>query len=95
MINPEILKNENTSYLNWDTLKRELSVRFAEIRVAQHAFMLLRLVKQERHEHVQIYAESSLSIAEQEYEGVQDALVAEGQLVGFCIDGRYSDRLKL
>ena len=81
--------------VTWDTLKRELSLRFAEISDAKHAFMLLRQVKQERHEHVQIYAESSLSIAEQEYEGVQDALVAEGQLAGFCIDGLYSDRLKL
>ena len=81
--------------VTWDTLKRELSVRFAKISDAQHAFMLLRQVKQERHEHVQIYAESSLSIAEQEYKGVQDALVTEGQLVGFFIDGRYSDRLKL
>ena len=38
---------------------------------------------------------NSLSIAEKEYEGVQDALVTEDQLVGFFIDGRYSDRLKL
>jgi hypothetical protein len=57
--------------------------------------MLLRQVKQERNENVQVYAERLLSLAEQAYKGVQDARVTEGQLVGFFTDGLYSDRLKI
>jgi hypothetical protein len=67
----------------WDVLKAELAKRFADISDAQPPFMLLRKVKQERNENVQVYAEHLLSLAEQAYEGAQDAQVAEGQLVGF------------
>ena len=81
--------------LTWDILKHELSVRFAEITDSQHAFMALRNVKQEKNENVQIYAERLLSLAEQAYEGADNARVTEQQLVGFFVDGLYSDRLKL
>ena len=79
----------------WGALKAELAKRFADISDAQHAFTLLRQVRQERNENVQIYAERLLSLAEQAYEGAQDARVTEGQLVGFFTDGLYSDRLKI
>jgi hypothetical protein len=36
-----------------------------------------------------------LSLAEQAYEGAEDARVTEGQLIGFFTDGLYSDRLKI
>ncbi|XP_062620135.1 uncharacterized protein LOC134281720 [Saccostrea cucullata] len=81
--------------VEWDTLKAELSMRFAEITDSQHAFMLLRQVKQEKFENVQIFAERLLSIAEEAYQGAQDMRVTENQLVGFFVDGLYSDRLKI
>lgn len=56
---------------------------------AQHAFMLLRRVKQENNEHVQINAEGLLSLAKQAYG------ITEIQLVPFIIDGLNSDQLKL
>ena len=56
---------------------------------AQHAFMLLRRVKQENNENVQIYAERLFSLDEQAHG------VTEIQLVGYFIDGLNSDRLKL
>jgi predicted DsbA family dithiol-disulfide isomerase len=79
----------------WDALKAELAKRFADISDAQHAFTLLRQVKQERNERVQVYAERLLSLAEQAYEGAQDAQVTESHLIGFFTDGLYSDRLKI
>lgn len=75
--------------VSWDALKTELSQRFADVTDTQHAFMLLRRVKQENNENVQIYAGRLLSLAEQAHG------VTEIQLVGFFIDGLNSDRLKL
>ena len=50
---------------NWDQLKAELSGRFAEITDPQHAFTLLRKVKQKPDENVQLYAERLLALAEE------------------------------
>lgn len=58
---------------------------FTKISDSQHAFMLLRQVKYERHENVQIYAERLLSLANHANEDVQYARVTEGQLLGFFI----------
>lgn len=55
---------------------------------AQHAFMLLKRVKQENNENVQIYAERLFSLDEQAHG------VTEIQRVGYFIDGLNSDRLK-
>lgn len=74
--------------VSWDALKTELSQKFADVTDAQHAFMLLRRVKQENNENVQ-NAERLLSLAEKAHG------VTEVQLVGFFIDGLNSDRLKL
>ena len=46
----------------WNALKAELAKRFADISDAQHAFTLLRQVKQERNENVQVYAAGRTSI---------------------------------
>ncbi len=86
---------KNDPNIAWDDLKQELAIRFAEISDPQHAFMVLKTVKQKKDENVQIFAERLLSLAEQAYEGAAAAVVTEGQLVGFFIDGLYSDRLKL
>ena len=72
----------------WDELKNELAQRFAEFTDSEHAFMLLRRVKQTENENVQIFAERLFSLAEQA-QGV-----TETQLVGICGDGLYSDRLR-
>lgn len=82
----------------WPDLKRELTRRFAEITDAQHAFMLLRNVKQTAGESVQLYAERLLNLSEEAYEGLEqdrNAAAIERQLVGFFIDGLAYDYLKM
>jgi hypothetical protein len=79
----------------WDALKAELAKRFADVSDAQHAFTLLRQIKQERNENIQVYVEHLLSLAEEAFEDTQDARVTEGQLIGFFTNGLYSDRLKI
>ena len=53
----------------WDQLKTELTARFAEITDPQHAFMLLRSVKQRQGENVQLFAERLLTLAEEAFVG--------------------------
>ena len=81
----------------WQGLKNELQARFGEITDRSIAFSLLRRVKQERHESVQIYAERLLAIAEDAFDGQDQADLAaiERQLVGFFIDGLAFDYLKM
>lgn len=80
----------------WEEVKTELSSRFAEITDSQHAFMLLRKVKQKRDESVQMYGERLLTLAEEAYLGQPGGIQAvERQLVGFFIDGLLHDTLKL
>lgn len=57
--------------VEWDQLKAEPSKRFVKIPDVQHAFMLLRQVKQERNENVHIYADRLLHVFldHQAYEG--------------------------
>lgn len=81
---------------SWDQLKRELTSRFAEITDSQHAFMLLRKVKQALHENVQLFAERLLALAEEAFAGQPGGLQAvETQLIGFFIDGLAHDYLKM
>lgn len=82
--------------ITWPDLKAELASRFAEITDSQHAFMLLRKVKQKRDESVQMYGERLLTLAEEAYVGQPGGLQAiERQLVGFFIDGLLHDYLKM
>lgn len=79
----------------WEEVKAELSSRFAEITDSQHAFMLLRKVKQKRDESVQMYGERLLTLAEA-YLGQPGRIQAvERQLVGSFIGGLLHDTLKL
>ena len=81
---------------SWDQLKRELTSRFAEITDSQHAFMLLRKVKQAPHENVQLFAERLLALAEEAFAGQPGGLpIVETQLIGFFIDGLAHDYLKM
>lgn len=80
----------------WDQLKAELTTRFAEITDPQHAFMLLRKVKQNPTENVQLYAEKLLALAEEAFVGQPGGIQPiEAQLVGFFIDGLAHDYLKM
>lgn len=80
----------------WDDLKAELTSRFAEISDPQHAFMLLRKVKQKSDENVQLFAERLLTLAEEAFTGQNGGIAAiERQLVGFFIDGLAHDYLKM
>ena len=81
---------------NWDQLKAELSGRFAEITDPQHAFTLLQKVKQKPDENVQLYAERLLALTEEalliQQTGIQPI---QTQLMGYFIDGRAYDYLKI
>ena len=81
---------------SWAELKNELSSRFAEIHDSQHAFCLLRSIKQNKGENVQLYAERLLALAEEAFEGQDgDMRLIERQLIGFFIDGLTHDFLKI
>ena len=58
---------------------------------------MLRRVRQEKNESVQLYAERLLAIAEDAFQGQDQADLAaiERQLVGFFIDGLVYDYLKM
>ena len=81
----------------WAILKAELQSRFGKITDRSIAFSLLRRVRQERGESVQIYAERLLAIAEDAFQGQDQADLAaiERQLVGFFIEGLAFDYLKM
>ena len=81
---------------SWEDVKAELATRFAEITDCQHAFSLLRNVKQRRDESVQMYGERLLSLAAEAYVGQPGGLQGvERQLVGYFIDGLFHDYLKM
>ena len=81
---------------NWGQLKTELTSRFAEISDPQHAFVLLRKIKQKPEENVQLYAKRLLSLAEEAFTGQNGGVAAiERQLVGFFVDGLVHDYLKM
>ena len=85
-------------YQKWLQLRTELQMRFAEVIDKSYALWLLRRIRQERNENVQIYAERLLNLAEDDFqgEGQNPAELApiERQLVGFFTDGLYYDYLK-
>jgi len=81
---------------SWQELKEELTNRFAEIRDSQHAFALLRNIKQGHNENLQVFGERILALAEEIItEGQGDIAVLESQLIGFFIDGLNHDYLKM
>ena len=81
---------------NWGQLKTEITSRFAEITNPQHAFVLLRKVKQRADENVQLYEERLLALAEEALAGQNGGVAAiERQLVGVFMDGLVHDNLKM
>lgn len=80
----------------WSSLKRELSLRFGEITDPQYAFTLLKEVKQSKFQSVQEYAEKLISLASEAYAGTNISNEhLNRQIVGFFIDGLWSDSLKM
>ena len=77
----------------------ELQSRFAEVIDKSYALGLLRQIRQERNENVQIYAVRLLNLAEDDFQGEGQNLAVlapiERQLVGFFTDGLYYDYLKI
>ena len=53
----------------WEVVKKELKSRFAEITDSSHAFDMLKKLKQEKNERVQVYGERLLALAEETYKG--------------------------
>ena len=80
------LNGQDYNDQNWGQVKIELASKFSDVVDYQHAFLLLRNVKQKTHESVQIYAERLLSLGYDAFLG-QDKAVADRQLVEFLIDG--------
>ena len=81
---------------DWVVVKRELADRFAEVTDSQHAFTLLRQIKQRPDESVQMFAERMLTLADQAFREQQGGLPAvQRQLIDFFIDGLAHDYLRI
>ena len=79
----------------WADLKKELSIRFGEVIDMQHAFTLLRQLKQKPEENVQIYAQRLIALAEQAFAGETNSGIYEQQMIGFFVDGLHSDQVRI
>ena len=79
---------------SWDQITQELKIRFGEVIDSQHALLMLRRVKQNKGESIQVYAERLLALAEDAFEGQDDASV-QRQLIGYFIDGLLFDFMKM
>lgn len=81
----------------WANLKATLNSRFSEIKDTQHAFYLLRNIKQKQGENVHLYLERLLELAEDAYDGqnYNDLAIVEKQLIGIFTDGLAEDYLKI
>ena len=64
----------------WDQIKQELKIRFGEVIDSQHALLMLRRVKQNKGESIQVYAERLLALAEDAFEGQDDPQCNVSQL---------------
>ena len=82
--------------ITWEQLKAELSARFAEITDSQHAFSLLRTIKQKQGESCQMFVERMLGLAEIAYDNQPGGLeTMEKQLIGLFTDGILDNAIKL
>ena len=80
----------------WAQCKTQLTFRFAEVTDPQHAFSLLRHVRQKQGETVQVFSERLTSLVEEAYLGQPRGVEAvERQIVGFFVDGLSADYLKM
>ena len=79
---------------NWRRVKAELWLCFSEVVDSQHALLLLRKVRQNPNESIQVFAERLLALGEHAFEGIGEEFV-ERQMIEFFIDGLYKDQMKL
>ncbi|MET0107141.1 MAG: hypothetical protein ABW072_18665 [Sedimenticola sp.] len=84
----------NAPGATWGQMKIALASRFSEVTDAQHAFLLLRKVRQKFGETVQVYAERLLALAEDAFDNQQGQPVQQ-QLIDTFVDGLAEDSLKL
>ncbi|CAC5378563.1 unnamed protein product [Mytilus coruscus] len=76
--------------------KSQPTAKFSEVRDPQHAFSLLRQVKQKQNELVQVLAERLIASVKEAYIGQpQDVEPMERQIIGFFVDGLLHDKLKI
>lgn len=82
---------------SWEQLKEEISTRFGEIKDLHHEFYLLRNLKQDLGESVQIFGEKFINCAETAYENYKlgDNSLIELQLVELFTDNLAHNYLKL
>lgn len=78
----------------WDALRRELAKRFSDVTDPQFALSVLRNIRQNQGENIQVFAERILSLAEEAFQGVNGDAV-ERQLIDTFVDGLTSDQSKL
>ena len=81
---------------NWKDLKKLLQKRFAEISDSQQAMAVLRKMKQNANESVQIFAERMLRVAEDAFpEDDTFSPISELQLIDIFCDGLAHDYLRM
>lgn len=78
----------------WEQLKEQLAVRFSDVTDRQMALSLLRNVKQNSGENIQVFAERILSLAEDAYHN-QGGDAVERQLIDIFVDGLTQYNLKM
>lgn len=81
---------------SWNDLKQFLKNRFAEITDSQHAFAIMRKMRQNSNESVQIFAERILQVAEDTYTSENlDLEIIQKQWVDIFTDGLSFDFLRM
>ena len=81
---------------NWVDLKRQLTVRFGEVKDPQHALALLSRLRQARGESIAMFAERVHMLAGEAFPGDNRLVAAvQRQVIGCFVDGLHSDAIKL
>ena len=71
---------------SWTAMREELAKRFAQVSDPDHAFALLRELRQGRLESARMVSERLLDLAEEAFRGQENQPLIERQLVRFYID---------
>lgn len=80
---------------SWNDLKQFLKNRFAEITESSHALAIMRKMRQNSNESVQIFAERILQVAEEAYTSENEHEIIQKQLVDIFTDGLSLDFLRM
>lgn len=94
--NDVIQRYANTNpQCTWEQMKTALAQRFAPVSDPDHAFALLRELRQAPTETARVLSDRLVDIAEQAFRGETDRPIIERQLVGFFVDALREDYLKM